>query len=206
MYNLNLSDKVKNSKEYKAVVHLIEILHRDGVFSRLEGNCIGACDLVTSMLLQHGVEASIVECSVSVKNNKTNPPTYHFIGFDKFSEGDQVDVHTVVVTSGEIPLLIDVSIASTLPQHTPVIITPIKNDQFVLAEAEIDNVTLRYNNKKNLKLPALHQKTILQKMKDDEDLKNKIKFIQTVVFFIIGFSITNFFLNIIAIILKIMNP
>lgn len=198
------TDDVKNLEEYNIIKSIIQEMQRNGILERLQGNCVGACDLLSSMLLHQGIDSKIVECYVSIKNSNNTPPSYTFIGYDGLSHKEQIDVHTVVVTNTKNALLIDLSIANALTTTTSYIVGRIKNDVNVLAEYEVDGLELRYNLKKTTKLPSLHQKSILQRIKDEEVVKEKLRTLQIFVWVIAAFAMINFTLNITAVILKIM--
>ena len=201
---LRVNDEIKNTDEYKIIIGIITDMKHNGILNRLQGNCVGACDLLSSMLLHQGIESKIVECYVSIKNNNITPPQYTFIGYDGLAQKEQMDVHTVVVTNTKHALLIDLSIQNVLTDATSYIIGTTKSDPSVLAEYFFDGLEVRYNFKKNLKLPALHQKNILQRIKEDEEVREKLKMLQTGVVIIGIFAAINFTLNMIAVILKII--
>jgi len=52
----------------------------------------------------------------------------------------------------------------------------------------------------------LHQKNILQKIAEDNKIKKDISLLRTIVTIIASFSLVNFTLNMIQVILKVMNP
>lgn len=198
------TDDVKDLEEYKVISQIIREMQTNGILTRLQGNCVGACDLLSSMLLHQGIESKIVECYVSIKNNNTTPPQYTFIGYDGLAHKEQVDVHTVVVTNTKHALLIDLSIQNALTETTSYIIGTTKSDPNILAEYFFDGLEVRYNFKKHLKLPSLHQKNILQRIKEEEEIREKLKLLQTGILIIGTFAAINFTLNMIAVILKII--
>lgn len=198
------TDDIKNLEEYDTIKSIVLEMRRSGILERLQGNCVGACELLSSMLLHQGIEAKIVECYVSIKNNSTTPPSYTFIGYDGLSQKEQIDVHTVVVTNTKNALLIDLSIANYLVSEVSYIVGKINDDSTVLAEYTVSGLELRYNLKKHPKLPALHQKSILQRIKDEEAVKEKLRTLQIFVWIIATFAAINFTLNMTAIILKLI--
>jgi hypothetical protein len=61
-----------------------------------------------------------------------------------------------------------------------------------------------YHHKKNIKLPALHQKNLIERIEDEKAIAKKITFLQKVVIAIICFSFVNFTLNVITLMMKIL--
>lgn len=198
------TDDIKDLEEYNIIKSIVQEMRRSGILERMQGNCVGACELLSSMLLHQGIESKIVECYVSIKNTNTTPPSYTFIGYDGLSQKEQIDVHTVVVTNTKNALLIDLSIANYLVPDVSYIVGKINDDSTVLAEYNVSGLEVRYNLKKHTKLPALHQKSILQRIKDEEAVKEKLRTLQIFVWIIATFAVINFTLNMTAIILKMI--
>lgn len=198
------TDDIKNLEEYNSIKSIVSEMHRSGILERLQGNCVGACELLSSMLLHQGIDSKIVECYVSIKNSNTTPPSYTFIGYDGLSHKEQIDVHTVVVTNTKNALLIDLSIAHALTTDLSYIVGKIKNDVNVLGEFNVGGLELRYNLKKTTKLPSIHQKSILQRIKDEEAVKEKLRTLQIFVWVIAAFATINFSLNIMQLIIKLL--
>ena len=198
---------MNTEEQHKTIQRVIAYLQQNGIFDRLSQNCIAATEIISSMRLHEGIVSKTVECCLTVRNNTTTPASYTLIGYDGIAQQSQIDVHLVLVTETETPLLIDASIQYALPEDTHYIIAPISKDNTeVLAEFSKDGFELRYTEKRSPKIPALHQKSILQKIKNDEIVKEKLKLLQTGVFVIGGFALVNFTLNMIAIVLKIIYP
>jgi hypothetical protein len=192
--------------EYKAVYQVIRSMVENGIIQRLQHSCVAASELISSMLLHEGIESKLVECVVSVKNNNVSPPGYTFIGYDGLTQQEQIDVHVVVITQTKTPLLIDVAIPYALSEETPYVVGKLEKvkDNNILADFSFNGFDIRYNLKKQIKLPSLHQKSILQKIKDDEAVKEKLRTLQIFVWIIAAFAAINFTLNMTAVILKII--
>lgn len=196
---------IKTLPEYESVHRVVDSVVKSGLMHRFTGNCIGASDLIASMLRHEGIESRMVECFLSVKNTNVNPPTYNFIGYDGLNmKEDQLDVHMVVVTKTKTPILIDLSIAHVLPDNIPYIIGKVSDSEDTFGEYEIDGLQFRYNMKKTPKLPALHQKTIIEKIREEEAIREKLKQLQLFVTIIAIFAAINFTLNMTAVILKMI--
>lgn len=204
MVKLLETSDIKHLEEYNIIKNIVQEMERSGILSRLQGNCVGACDLLSSMLLHQGIDSKIVECHVSVKNNNTSPPSYTFIGYDGLSHKEQIDVHTVVVTNTKNMLLIDLSIALSLTSNVSYIVGKVVSDPHTLGQYYFDGLEVRYNLKKNVKLPSLHQKSIIQRIKEEEAVKEKLRSLQIFVWIIAGFALVNFSLNVTQLIVKLL--
>lgn len=201
-------DKTVTSLPYfHEIEKQIQMLYNAGVLQNFTGNCIGATDMFSVLLHQIGIESTIVEVQATVKFEEIGKTYFSLIGFDNQSYKGQIDTHTVIITKTDVPLLIDLSISNRLPKTRPFIIEKLDtDDNNILGEFKIPNGTITYQPKKTLRLPDLHQKTILQRLAEDKETKSKIKLISIVVIALICMSLINFTLNITTIILKLMYP
>jgi hypothetical protein len=202
---INKQVDITELPEYHAIQRIIDSVVKNGLLDRFTGNCIGASDLLSSMLRHEGIESKMVECFLSIKNTNHNPPIYNFIGYDGLHmRENQFDVHLVVVTKTKVPILIDLSIAHVLPETVPYIVGKVSDAEDTFGEYYIEGVELRYNIKKTPKLPALHQKTIVEKIREDEAIREKLKQLQLGITILAIFAAINFTLNMTAVILKMI--
>lgn len=200
-----ITDKIKNKTELQKITQALDRLcQSEDVVHRLQGNCIGASDIVQNLLSFYGIESRIVECQLfAIKENK-DIKEFCFVGFNAIGLNPaNVDTHVVVVTLTEEPLLIDASIGHLLHDNLKIVIKkldPEIND--IISKFVIDDISLTYTNKKNIKLPALHQKSLIDRLNDERTFKEKVSFISKTVIFLGAFSLINFCLNSILIILQ----
>jgi hypothetical protein len=194
--------KLETLPEYQQILGIIEKMDVAGLLDRLSGQCIAACDLVQHFLYQVGIESKIVEVQLSVSNPSSetpNVPDFMFIGFDGMNYPGQIDTHVVVITKTEIPFLIDLSIAYTLPQGHRFVFRPvetvIKNDLRILAEFDIKGSKYSYQEKKSSKYPTLHQKTILEKLIEDQKMSKNFKIISYIAILSLIITLINMGLN-----------
>lgn len=204
--SINLTNDIELEKlpYYRIIFDIVERLNKSNVLHNLHGNCVAAADIVTAMLLQSGIESVITECQVSICVEEKNEKYYNLVGYDNFSFNGQVDTHVVVITKTEVPILIDLSISQYMPQDHPFVIERVSNDDpNILANYKIGTHNLVYQTKRNIRLPELHQKTILERISDDAKSKQKIKMMTTAVVALLGFTVLNFIANIAIVLLKL---
>jgi hypothetical protein len=195
--------QVKENKQIENVVNkLIEMDSLDG----LHGNCVLACDIVQNMLSHYGVDSKTVECQLMVVTDNNGQVHFNFVGLDGFTGGpDTVDTHVVVITNTEPPVLIDASISGSLPRETPVVVRVLNSlDPESMGVFKINNVELNYNNKKNIKLPYVHQRTLVDRMKSEHNIKTEVSSVKKLVMFAIWFGIINLFVNVLLLMLKVI--
>jgi len=195
--------QVKENKQIENVVNkLIEMDSLDG----LHGNCVLACDIVQNMLSHYGLDSKTVECQLMMVTDNNGQVHFNFVGLDGFTGGpDTVDTHVVVITNTEPPVLIDASISGSLPRETPVVVRVLNSlDPESMGVFKINNVELNYNNKKNIKLPYVHQRTLVDRMKSEHNIKAEVSSVKKLVMFAIWFGIINLFVNVLLLMLKVI--
>jgi len=202
-FSLVTNSEIENLNEFKIIKKHLENYDAQTLL-RMAGNCIAACDIITILLHQHGIDSVIVECQVVVKffNGKTE--NYNFIGYDGIASPNNVDTHVVVITKTERPILIDIGLSHLLPFDHPFIVEEVKQHDELMGEFIIGNHTVTYQYKKNIKLPTLHQKTILDKIKYELGIKRKINFLMYFVIFVLLLGISNLTLNLLLLYFKLI--
>ncbi len=201
---LTQDQEVEKLPYFQAIVTHIEQLESTGILINLDGNCLAAADLLSGLLLQSGIENTIVECQATVQlRDENNQTRFTLIGHDNLSFQGQVDTHVVVVTKTPIPLLIDISILGYLPEDHPFIIEKVDNsDPSILGNYKFKNFSILYQIKRNLRLPGLHQKGILQRMNEENNVKTKIKSLSNFIYFILFITVVNLIFNFTLLLLK----
>lgn len=200
-YDLELS----NSSEYKIIEQCLQMLEKNQVLDKFSGNCIAASDLISTMLHQHGIESSITECQALLKKDIRGQENIDFVGFGVVNSDNPnwVDTHVIVITKTKIPILIDLSLGYIMPPGHPYIVEKINSlDPSIIAEYEFDKCKITYQPKQQVRWPSLHQKTIVQRIKDDEKIKSKVSFLQIITMIGIGIGVINFLMNSILIYLR----
>jgi hypothetical protein len=194
--------QVKENKQIENVVNkLLEMDSLDG----LHGNCVLACEIVQNMLSHYGVDSKTVECQLMIVNNDDGKVHFNFVGLDGFIGGPgTVDTHVVVITNTNPPVLIDASISKSLPVESPIVVrVPNSLDPESMGVFKVDTVELNYNNKKNIKLPYIHQRTLVDRMKSESSSKKQIDKVRKLVMLAIIFGTINLSLNLLLILMKI---
>jgi hypothetical protein len=186
--------------QYKPIMDVIDKLQKSGIIWNLHGNCFAAADMVSTMLIQSGVDNQIVECQVSICKEENGHTHFCLVGYDNFSFNGQVDTHVVVVTKTSLPVLIDLSISQYLSESHPFIVVKVdQTNPDNLCDFKFDNFRLIYQVKRNIRMATLHQKSLLDKIKKDGETTDKINFMSRAMWVIISFTIINFIANMILI-------
>jgi len=200
---LTQDSRLKSLKEFQVIKKHLENYDAQSLL-RMAGNCIAACDIITILLHQNNIESVTVECQAVVRFFDGKKENYNFIGYDGVSSPNNVDTHVVVLTKTDPPILIDISLTHLLPFDHPFIVEIADGENDLLGEYKIGNYTVTYQNKKSIKLPTLHQKTILEKIKNDLTIKNKIHFLTYFLIIVLALSISNLILNFTLLYLKLI--
>ena len=66
------TDDLKNKKDFQKIKQALDRLcQAEDVVHRLQGNCIGASDIIQNLLSFYGIESKTIECQLfAVKENK----------------------------------------------------------------------------------------------------------------------------------------
>jgi hypothetical protein len=192
---LSQDENLQSLREYQIIKKHLQNYDAQSLL-RMAGNCIAACDIITILLHQDGIESAIIECQTIVKFFDGKKENYNFIGFDGIASVNNIDTHVVVVTKSKRPILIDISLSHLLPYDHPFIVELVQEKNDLLGDYTIGNHTLTYQLKKTIKLPLLHQKTILEKMKNDIGINSKIKYLGYFVSVVLTISVMNLILNV----------
>lgn len=200
-----ITDKIKNKTELQKITQALDRLcQSEDVVNRLQGNCIGAADIVQNLLSFYGIESKIVECQLfAIKENK-DIKEFCFVGFNAVGLNPaNVDTHVVVITLTEEPIMIDASIGHLLHDNLKILVKKLDPEiNNIIGKFTIDDLSLTYSHKKNIKLPALHQKSLIDRLNEERVFKEKVSFISKAVIVLGAFSLINFCLNSILIVLK----
>jgi hypothetical protein len=88
------------------------------------------------------------------------------------------------------------SISHLLPKDKPFVFERVNmNDVSVLSTYDYGTVKLTYRTKENIRLPSLHQKTVLQRIVEDRKNKESMKFLKFMVVFSVTVTSINFIIN-----------
>lgn len=194
------------SKNYTVVRDVLSNLIKSEGLQSFHGNCVASADIIQTMLARSGISSKILECQVSIVHSSNEGKNFLFVGYDNYSYPGQIDTHTVVVTEEEHPILIDLSLGHSLPQHRPVIVERVNGiEPGVIADYNIENIRITYTEKKNLRLAQIHQKNLLQRLVSEQNTEKTLKTLRVLIISAITLGIVNFSLNMVLIILRLFD-
>lgn len=188
------------------IIQTLDRLNESDTLSRLPGNCISACDIVQNLLHFYGVPSKIVECQVvGIKRNQ-DMQDFCFIGFNNVGVNtNSIDTHVIVITETLPPVMIDASLGHLLDPHDQIIVRELtETSPDKIGEFPIGDVTFTYFNKKTIKLPSLHQKNMVQRIREDQEIKVKLDWFYKLIVLCAAFSLINFVANTVLIVLKMI--
>jgi hypothetical protein len=199
-------DSLTKLPEIENIRKALDAIADQDILNRLTGNCVAGSDMVQNLLHHYGVESKTTECQIFVTRDNAKVQ-FLFIGFNNLSTPtpNVVDTHVVAITETNPPVLIDVSLGNLLPEDNKIVLFPLldKTDDKI-GEAKLGSTTITYYPKKNLKLPSIHQKNLVQRIRAEEETSKKLTFLQKAVIGLGLFSITNFLLNVAIITIKLV--
>lgn len=205
-YELTMDSELLKSPRYHKIKDIVKKLSQVTSPEQFAGNCISTADIVQHLVSHAGIKCKIVECQVCMIRNDGETQDFLFIGFDGRSYPGQIDTHTVVITEDEEPLLIDLSLGHVMPKDKPFIVEKLNGSKLgVIAEFNIGNINITYTEKKNIRLPAVHQKTLLQRLVTEQEMTKNISKLKIFVICAVSLGLINFSLNVILIFLRLYN-
>lgn len=201
-----LTKTIQSLPEYNNILLMLERLINSGILPNLEGNCISAADIVQNLLSFYEIKSKTIECQAFLVKENNTIKDFCFVGANFVGVGpNSIDTHVINITETNPPILIDASLGHLLPEQNKIIIREVNSlDPDIIAKYQIGDVTLTYYHKKNIRLPALHQKNLVDKITDDLKIKKEIRYLKIIVTILVLLGLTNFTLNIIAIYLKLI--
>jgi len=201
-----LDKELAETPDYKTVQRVILDLYYGGIIQKGGGYCISMSDMIRTLLLQNGIDASLLECKLTII--KTNPPGLSLIGHHglrKSNDFSDIDTHIVCVTNTTIPMLIDLSIHDFQP-GIPFICERIngvnikdETDQSsdVISKYEFgNNSTWIYQTREVQRIPRQHQIGIIDRFKTDARVFDDIKWLKILSYLGVAFAVVNFVINV----------
>lgn len=186
---------VKETEYYKKVKQVVDNLYASGLISSGSGYCLSMSDIVYKLLYKEGIKSKLIECSLMV--TLKNPPGLFLMGYSGFHEIDydpenKMENHIVCITETEVPILIDTSI-SNIDRKIKYICEPIENksESANICEFDFETSSWLYQQKPESELPNLHQKSIIDRINQDNQFKRQISFIQKFLIVLLGVSSLN---------------
>jgi hypothetical protein len=186
---------VTETEYYQKVKYLVDGLNSSGMLENGSGYCLSMSDIVHKLLHKEGIKSRLVECSLMV--TLKNPPSLYLMGYPGFNANNfdsekMLQTHIVCVTETEIPILIDLSI-SHIDKNIPFICAPIikKEKHTNISEYDFETSTWTYQEKVDTELPKLHQRSILDRIIQDNKIENQIDFIKKLIILALSVSSLN---------------
>lgn len=185
---------VIETEYFKIIKGVVDGLHKSGMTEAGSGYCLSMSDIVLKLLHKEGIKARLVECNLMV--TLKNPPGLFLMGYPGFNQNNytadkMLQTHIVCITETEIPILIDASV-SHIDKSIPYICAPLlKNyDHANISEYDFETSTWTYTEKEDtdIEIPKLHQKSILDRIKKDNDIQRQINLIRNFMFVLLTVS------------------
>lgn len=191
---------------YKTIKENIDLLFKSSGHQFFYGNCVSSCDILQNVLSQVGIKTKIVECQAIAIRQNNEEKNFFFVGYDGNANLGQIDTHTVLIVETEQPILIDISIGHIFLPHNKIVIEKLNsNKSGIISEYKFGDLTLTYKEKLNIKLPAIHQKNLLQRIVSDQNMERTIKTLKMFIICAVSLGLVNFILNVTLIILRLYN-
>lgn len=207
----NLPPEIHKNPGYRGLQATLDRLCANPeVVQRFPGNCISASDIIQHILEFYGVKSKLIECQVMIiKGTEDTNKDFRFVGFNNVGIGpNSIDTHMIVVTETTPPIMIDGSLGHYLGEKNYIFIRELKSQVSpgVMGEFVVDDFSLSYQAKKEIKMPMLHQKNIVDRIEEDIKTRSKIKSLFIFFFILLGVTLFNMVLNITIVILKLIWP
>jgi len=182
-----------NNNDFLKVKKIVDDLNADGILTRGRGYCIAMSDIIQKLLLHHGIESYLQECSLMVIKTPSNDISLIGYPLDVDHGKEQLNTHVICITRTDIPILIDLSIGHLLP-GVPFVCEPIK-DKFPFKETQFNFLHGKFFytiKTQNCELPFLHERSIIERIHTDRKIFANINKIIKVMLVISVLTSVNF--------------
>lgn len=197
-------DSLLKENGFNIVNNVLKSFYETGLLARMNGNCIGSCEIIGNMLYQKGIKSYMTECQLSVDSELKGT---NLIGFDNFlldgsDYNSQIDTHTIlIVLLDDAQIMIDASIHYALSPSHPIIVERINGiTPDIISEYKFKESSLVYTTKKSSKLPFLKQANLLSSYINEQKNIKKINELKNFIYILILFTLINFIVNLIILI------
>jgi hypothetical protein len=202
---------MNNQPEYKSFIRVVQGLDKGGLLERMNGNCLTACEVLQSLMAKEGIESEVIECDLIVCKQSENGITpIKLIGFNTMVGAPpfNIDTHAALLIKAKgQPFLADISIGYVLNDYKFILASPLcSTNPDVIAESQWEDWFFTYRVKKNIKLPHVHQKTLLERANAEIKIRKDVAFLQKIVWILVGIGLVNVTANIVSIVLKAIHP
>lgn len=175
------------TKEYKIVTESIRNLWDAGIIQRGSGYCHSISDMIYKILIANDIKCRLMECSLTVATK--NPPSLVLVGEEHVYSSKQtrehinmMNTHVVCITNTPVRMIIDLSVNDFFPKtNIPYVCEELVEDESSsipgIYKINYPNSTWIYHEKRESKIPQIHQESIIKRYKTDEIIFNKFKVI-----------------------------
>lgn len=191
---LTLDQELLADKDYQKVINLIENFCSLGILQRGAGFCLSVADTLSKVLKANGINSELVECELVITTE--NPPTINMVGqdYNPVVNETQINCHIVCVTKTKIPMLIDISVAD-YESITGVVFVCERlkaSEEADLCKATYPGSSYFYNKKLNPILPGMHQISMIDRIKTDNQIFRSLSKLYLLLYVAIGITSLNF--------------
>jgi hypothetical protein len=190
------NNPVTQTEYFKTIKQIVDNLYSSGMIETGSGYCLSMSDIVHKLLYKEGIKSKLIECNLMVVVK--SPPGLYLMGYkgfheNQFDSSQRMENHIICITETEVPILIDLSI-SHIDKNIPFICAPVfkKEEHPYLAEYDFETSTWTYTERVESELPKLHQKSIINRIKLDQEVSKEISFIKTILVVLFCVSSMNF--------------
>jgi cell division protein FtsL len=173
--NIAETPKLWNHPYYEKIKVLLAELTRQNLVKNGEGFCFAMSELIYHRLGTLGIKSKIIECELTI--TCSNPHNFIMVGHkDGVPNGpNKVNTHVVVlVEHPDLPLLIDASIGHILPDPFQWV-CGLASDSVTIGDYSRDAWHLTYREKTDSQFPAIHQRSVVDRMLLDSKIDDIIK-------------------------------
>ena len=192
-------EKILNDPDYIKIIDVVKRLWMSGVIIHGFGQCFGMSDIVYHLLKEIGIECAIVECSLLIRGKY--PPSLNIIGYNnnvRLKNDNEATTHVVCVTKNtKYPILIDLSISEFI-KTIPYVCEPVDfsfagdDDLNRIAKYDFEEAIFTYTQKKDQKLAAVHERSIVDRLNMDNKFISDISLLKKVLIFLMCVTSINF--------------
>jgi len=178
--------------EYQKVIKILKEVYDDGLIFNGSGHCVAMSDILYKLLIHNGIDCDLVEVSLMItKQQFTDVVLLGYSMCNRHDKQTEVNTHVVCVTRGKKPILIDASVYGLI-EGVPYVCEYVDLNQ-PITKIVFENGKFHYTQKyTDFKLPEMHQRSILDRIKTDDKIFKSIARINKVVIIALTISTLNF--------------
>lgn len=187
---LTKNKKLLETKEYNIVMDAIAHLWDSGIIQRGSGYCYSISDMVYKILLANDIKCRLMECSLTIATK--NPPSLNIIGEEHiFSPSETrnsniMNTHVVCITNTPVKMIIDLSINDVFDLTGVMFVCEelVEDENSSISgiyKINYPNSTWIYHEKRQSKIPQIHQDSIIKRYETDKKIFDKFQYFNKVI-------------------------